>query len=307
MLNRFVSLIKEGEIVAFPTETVYGLGADAWNPEAIQKVFQKKGRPADNPLIVHVSSVMMAEEFAKEISDDAKKLIQNFWPGPLTLIFKKKAEVPDVLTAGMPTVAIRWPRHPLSQELIAQAGPLVAPSANTSGKPSPTRPEHVKEDFGEDFPVIEAGETDIGLESAVLDVSKEPYKIYRPGGISREKIEAVLGRSIEVADSSNEAAEKSPGTKYTHYAPKAEVKWLEGKADDPDTLYLFHSRMPELKTDNIIQYEGDYRQMARELYDRFRQADHDGYKRIAIEPFDDVTEKEMIPALKNRIKKALTK
>lgn len=307
MLDRYVSLLKEGEIVAFPTETVYGLGADARNPSAIRKVFEQKGRPADNPLIVHVSSTRMAESFAREVSADARKLMDHFWPGPLTLVFKKKRSVLDILTAGLQTVAVRWPSHPLSQELIAQAGPLVAPSANSSGKPSPTKPEHVREDFGDDFPVIEAGETDIGLESTVLDISGEPYRIYRPGAIGRQQIEDVLNKDIRMTVSQSEdTAAKSPGTKYTHYAPEAEVRWLEGTIDNPNTLYLLHSRMPELETDNIIQYEGDYRKMAHELYDRFRQADHEGYSAIAIEPLSEKQDDELIPALANRIKKALS-
>lgn len=307
LLDKYISLLKEDEVVAFPTETVYGLGADARSPSAVRKVFELKGRPADNPLIVHVSSIEMAESFAKEIPEDARKLMERFWPGPLTLIFPKKRNVLDILTAGLPTVAIRWPQHPLSQELIARAGPLVAPSANSSGKPSPTKPEHIWEDLGEDFPIVEAGETDIGLESTVLDVSQEPYQIYRPGAVSREQIEEVLGREVVIAKSSAEVTTKSPGTKYTHYAPEAEVKWLEGHPNSPDTLYLLHTRMPELETENIVQYEGDYRRMAHELYDRFRQADREGYSAISIEPFTDTPENKLIPALTNRIEKALSK
>lgn len=220
-------------------------------------------------------------------------------------------EVLDIISAGLPTIALRWPKHPLSQELIAQAGPLVAPSANSSGKPSPTKADHVREDFGDDFPVIDAGETEIGLESTVLDISEKPYRIYRPGGVSKEEIEKVIGKEILTADSSQkkeDAAAKSPGTKYSHYSPNAAVKWLEGSPSETDTLYLLHNTEVNLKAKNIIHYRGDYRRMAHELYDRFRQADLEGFSAVAIEPFSDSDKesKELIPALLNRIEKALS-
>ncbi len=308
MLNRYVELLKKGEIVAFPTETVYGLGGDARNPSAIRKIFEQKKRPADNPLIVHIASVRMAESFANTISEDAKKLMQHFWPGPLTLIFPKKPEVLDIITAGLDTVALRWPRHPLSQELIAQAGPLVAPSANTSGKPSPTKAEHVREDFGEDFPVIDAGETDIGLESTVLDTSTDLFQIFRPGAVSAEQIEEVIGKKISTAEPSKKTEKsRSPGTKYTHYAPRARVQWLEGSPQkNQDILYLLHSLDFNTQAENIVHYEGNYRRMAHELYDRFRQADHEGYTAIAIEPFPEELQHDLVAALQNRIQKALS-
>jgi L-threonylcarbamoyladenylate synthase len=307
LLDKYVKLIRQGEIVAFPTETVYGLGADAWNRSAIQKVFAQKGRPPDNPLIVHICSIKMAEDFANIISEDARKLMEYFWPGPLTLIFPKKPEVLDIITAGLDTVALRWPKHPLSQELISRTGPLVAPSANSSGKPSPTKAVHVKEDFGDDFPVIDAGETDIGLESTVLDISAEPYTIYRPGAVSLEEISNIIKKEIIFAQpSADDTAAKSPGTKYTHYSPQAMVKWLEGKAQkDSNALYLIHNQ--NLKSaGNIINYNGDYRRMAHELYDRFRQADHQHLKTIFIEPFDATLSRQpIVKALRNRISKAI--
>ncbi|HKK44396.1 MAG TPA: L-threonylcarbamoyladenylate synthase [Balneolaceae bacterium] len=310
MLNKYVELLKKGEIVAFPTETVYGLGADAWNPSAVKKVFVQKGRPADNPLIVHICSADMVDDFAQEVPEDARKLMEQFWPGPLTLIFKKKPEVLDIITAGLDSVAVRWPKHPLSQDLIAQAGPLVAPSANSSGKPSPTKAEHVREDFGEDFPVIEAGETDIGLESTVLDISEEPYQVYRPGAISAEAISKILNKRVSVAKPSTEnTAAKSPGTKYTHYSPHAEVKWLKEapQKTESNALYLLHHIKLDNVKGNIIQYDGNFRRMAHELYDRFRQADHEKLDTIWIEPFE---EKDLpnpfVQALQNRISKAVS-
>lgn len=309
MLDRYVQLLKKGEVVAFPTETVYGLGADAWNRDAVQKIFDIKERPADNPLIVHIADYRSAKKFAAEISDDAEKLMRHFWPGPLTLIFKKKPEVLDIITAGLPTIALRWPRHPLSQELIAQAGSLVAPSANSSGRPSPTKADHVKEDFGDDFPVIDAGETDIGLESTVLDISEEPYRIYRPGAVSAKQIEQIVGKEVLTPDSSEEdSAAKSPGTKYSHYSPEAEVRWMAEPPVEMNTLYLLHSNKFDPQAKNIIHYRGNYRRMAHELYDRFRQTDLDGFSSVAIEPLSTANneDEELIPALLNRIEKALS-
>lgn len=311
MLDRYVKLLKSGEIVAFPTETVYGLGADARNPDAIQKVFDKKQRPADNPLIVHISSLDMVQDFALEIPEEAEKLMDAFWPGPLTLIFKKKADVLDIITAGLSTVALRWPNHPLSQDLIARAGPLVAPSANSSGRPSPTKPEHVLEDFGEDFPVIEAGETQIGLESTVLDISEKPFRLYRPGYVGKTQIEKIISQEILLSSGSEGSPAKSPGTKYSHYAPDAEVHWLE-PGENPtvnNTMYLFHDNYPGIVSDHIIFYRGDYSKMAHELYDRFRQADHKKIRQILIEPFSEQIQEDhaIVNALANRISKAISK
>lgn len=309
MLDQYIQLLKNGNVVAFPTETVYGLGADAWNPDAVKKVFETKGRPADNPLIVHISNTNEVEDFADTISEDARKLMEAFWPGPLTLIFRKKPEVLDIITAGLDTVALRWPKHPLSQDLIARAGPLVAPSANSSGKPSPTKPEHVKEDFGDDFPVIEAGTTDIGLESTVLDITEIPYHIYRPGAVSAKEIEKVTGQKTElVTPPSKDTAARSPGTKYSHYSPEAKVQWLpkDASIDPSKELYLLHSRSAHPTGENIIHYKGDYSRMARELYDRFRQADHLGMTSVFVESFSDEQRKEsIVQALQNRIDKAV--
>lgn len=311
MLDRYISLLKNGDIVAFPTETVYGLGADARNPDAIKKVFETKGRPADNPLIIHIASREAVKDFAKEVPEAAEKLMDAFWPGPLTLIFKKKPQVLDLITAGLSTVALRWPSHPFSQQLISLAGPLVAPSANTSGKPSPTKPEHVYEDFGEDFPVVEGGETQIGLESTVLDISVHPPLIYRPGYIGREQIEKVLGMEVLEAEAKTDKPAKSPGTKYSHYAPKAHVRWLK-ENEKPvvnSTMYLFHDKNPEILSDQITFYRGNYSKFARELYDRFRQADHRDIKEVVIEPFSRqmLEENAIVRALKNRISKAASK
>lgn len=313
MLESIKKLLRDGGVAAFPTETVYGLGADAWNPDAVRRVFELKGRPADNPLIVHLDSARMAESFTPEIPEDARTLMTAFWPGPLTLILPKKPEVLDLVTGGRDTVAMRWPAHPLAQELVASVGPLVAPSANKSGRPSPTRPEHVREDFGENFPVVEAGKTQIGLESTVLDLSREPYTILRPGYIGREQMEKALGKQVRMDETGEDdnASARSPGTKYSHYAPDAAVRWMEANErtstgpGSPDTLYLLHTGGAP-KEENIIHYEGDYERMARELYDRFRQADHRGLSTVAIQPFSASlrSNRPIAEALVNRISKA---
>ncbi len=303
--SKYIQLIKDGEVVAFPTETVYGLGADVWNPSAIQKVFEVKGRPSDNPLIVHISDSKQVEDFASDVPLTAEKLMQAFWPGPLSIVFKKKPEVLDAVTAGLDTVAIRMPDHPLALDFISQTGPLVAPSANTSGKPSPTKAEHVKQDFGEDFPVIDGEATKIGLESTVIDFSESIPAILRPGSISRKQIEDVLGTFVEESFFHHIEKPRSPGQKYSHYKPNADVRWLkEGeKPDDPSCLYLLISSSGD--TSNIIHYKGNLNRLAAELYDRFRQADHEGFEKIVIEPFEDMN-KDIAPALLNRIRKTLS-
>lgn len=313
-ITEFAELIKKGKLVAFPTETVYGLGADAWSASAVRKVFKTKGRPADNPLIVHVSDEKMVNEFAQDIPEAAQKLMDQLWPGPLTLIFKKKPDVLDAITSGLDTVAVRMPDHKLALDFIEETGPLVAPSANRSGHPSPTRPEHVWADFGKDFPVLDGGPCTIGLESTVVDVSIDPLKIYRPGFISRRQIARITGHKIGVqamAIEQKSGAAKSPGQKYSHYTPSAAVNWLTSSQvkDTEQTLYLFHSNSAPADDlqGKVINYKEDYNQLARELYDRFRQADIEGYIQVIIEPFDKVSFKdnEILDALHNRITKAI--
>ena len=232
-MEEAAQLIRSGELVAFPTETVYGLGADALNPQASKKIYAAKGRPSDNPLIVHIARFEDLEEIAKEVPQEAKKLADAFWPGPLTMIVYKNEKVPYETTGGMDTVAIRMPDHPAALELIRQSGCLIAaPSANTSGRPSPTFAEHVAEDLGGRIPMIlDGGEVGIGIESTIIDLTEKIPMILRPGYITKEMLEAVIGTvrtdpGIIAADSTKKP--KAPGMKYRHYAPKANLMLIDG-------------------------------------------------------------------------------
>ncbi|MCS7121854.1 MAG: L-threonylcarbamoyladenylate synthase [Archaeoglobaceae archaeon] len=218
-------IIKKGGLVAFPTETVYGLGADALNEDAVGKIFKAKGRPADNPLIVHVSSFEQFYEIA-DVNEIAEMLMKKFFPGPLTLVVKNK-KIPKIVTAGLDTVAVRMPNHRVALKLIDMSErPIAAPSANKSGRPSPTKAEHVIEDFGEEIDcIINAGETKIGLESTVIDTTVYPVEILRPGAITKEELE----KYVEVGEAKPSSIPRSPGMKYRHYAPRCELIVLVGK------------------------------------------------------------------------------
>lgn len=227
--------LAEGRTVAFPTETVYGIGANALDESAIKKIYRAKGRPSDNPLIVHVASLDSVETLVDEITPVAQKLMDAFWPGPLTIIFKKSIAVPELITAGLTTVAIRMPSHPVAKALIEQSGvPVAAPSANLSGKPSPTSGEHVIDDLDGRVDYIVVGDhTDVGLESTVVDATGDVAMILRPGGVTKEALEKVLGEvridpALKVGVS-DKVVPKSPGMKYTHYAPEAEVLIIQGE------------------------------------------------------------------------------
>lgn len=234
-IQEAAALIREGELVAFPTETVYGLGADALRPEASKKIYAAKGRPSDNPLIVHISKFEDLIYIAEEVPEQAKKLSDAFWPGPLTMIVQKNERVPLETTGGMETVAVRMPNHPVALQLIEKSGCLIAaPSANTSGKPSPTEAAHVAEDMDGRIPMIlDGGLVGIGIESTIVDLTEEKPMVLRPGYITREMLEEVLGEEVRIdpglvaADS--DVKPKAPGMKYRHYAPKADLVLVEGK------------------------------------------------------------------------------
>lgn len=229
-------ILKAGGLVAFPTETVYGLGADALNEEAASRIYAAKGRPSDNPLIVHITRREALDTIVSEVTPQAEKLMEAFWPGPLTLIFKKKPIVPYGTTGGLDTVAVRMPSEPTARAVIeAGGGYIAAPSANTSGRPSPTKASHVEEDLaGRINMILDGGEVEIGLESTIVDVSVEKPVILRPGYINQEMIEKVIGtvemdQALLVDDS--RVRPKAPGMKYKHYAPKADLKIVEGNED----------------------------------------------------------------------------
>lgn len=233
ILKKAADIINNGGLVAFPTETVYGLGADGLNTDAVKKIYIAKGRPSDNPLILHISKAEELEKLVTEVTPVAKKLMANFWPGPMTLVLKKKAIVSDVVSGGLDTVAVRLPENEIARKLIERAGtPIAAPSANSSGRPSPTQASHVSEDLdGKIEMIIDGGSCQVGLESTVIDVTGDEAIILRPGGITFEDVES-LGIKVSydrhLIDKTTVEKPKSPGMKYRHYAPKGNLVVLEG-------------------------------------------------------------------------------
>lgn len=225
-------LLKNNEVIAFPTETVYGLGGNAENSDAVAKIFAAKGRPSDNPLIIHIADASQLADFVTEVPAKAASLMVHFWPGPLTIIFKKKdGKLSELATAGLSSVAVRMPNHPVALALIKASGlPIAAPSANTSGKPSPTLARHVHEDLdGKIAGIVNGGPTGVGVESTVIDCTDEIPVILRPGGVTKEQIEEIVGEVlVDPALKNSEAAPKSPGMKYRHYAPDAPFYLVEG-------------------------------------------------------------------------------
>lgn len=235
-IKRAGEIIKKGGLVAFPTETVYGLGGDGLNPESSKKIYAAKGRPSDNPLIVHVSNMEDVKDIVKEVPDSAIKLANAFWPGPLTMIMNKNDRVPYETTGGLDTVAIRMPNNKIALALIeASGGYIAAPSANISGRPSPTLAKYCEEDLsGKIEMIIDGGQVGIGLESTIVDLTSEIPMILRPGYITAEMLKDVLGEiSIDktIIDSSSTERPKAPGMKYRHYAPKGELTIIQGDQD----------------------------------------------------------------------------
>lgn len=232
-------VLREGGLVAFPTETVYGLGADALNEQAASRIYAAKGRPSDNPLIVHIAEISQLENLAERTGETAQKLMKAFWPGPMTLIFPKKPSVPDGTTGGLSTVAVRMPSHPVARELIRMAGvPVAAPSANTSGRPSPTLASHVAEDMeGRIEMILDGGPVGIGIESTIVDLTGQTPMILRPGYITKEMLEKAAGVPVETDPAVNgglaaDVRPKAPGMKYRHYAPRVPMTLVRGKTED---------------------------------------------------------------------------
>ena len=298
-------LLRGGELVAFPTETVYGLGANALNPTAVRSIFAAKGRPADNPLIVHIADRAQLSELC-EIPDSALPLMDAFWPGPLTLLFPRKSTVPDEVTAGLPTVAVRMPSHPVAVQLLRVSMlPVAAPSANRSGRPSPTTAAHVYEDLQGQIPLIlDGGSCDVGLESTVLDICHGQPCILRPGGVTQSMLEEALGYPVALAGSilrplrPDEKA-LSPGMRYRHYAPRGIITLVEGApeavvpelrrlyatdlgAGKKTCVLCFTEHMPELAdcAPHDLGSRQDLSQVAHRLFDILRHLDEEGMETI---------------------------
>lgn len=284
-------VIKEGGLVAFPTETVYGLGANALDEAAVKKVYEAKGRPSDNPMIVHISRASDIGQTTRMLSPDIVNLIDNFWPGPLTLIVKSKDAIPKVTRGGLETVGVRLPDNEIARELIELSGvPIAAPSANISGRPSPTRVEDVIEDLDGKVDIILKGEDcRVGIESTVLDVSGDKLMILRPGFITAEQLEAAVGKEVvydptlnidpreREANGEEELIPKAPGMKYKHYAPKADMLIVEGQRDKVKNEVLRLKALNEglgNKVGVLLFEEQEFIQAAHDFFAKLRDLDH---------------------------------
>ncbi|MGE6257862.1 L-threonylcarbamoyladenylate synthase [Heyndrickxia sporothermodurans] len=320
-LKEVAKLLQENEVVAFPTETVYGLGANAKSNAAVAKIYEAKGRPSDNPLIVHIAETGQLEELVEDLSETAKKLIDHFWPGPLTIILKRKPNVlSEKVTAGLETVAIRMPDHPVALEIIRKAQlPIAAPSANSSGKPSPTTATHVLEDLnGRIAGVVNGGETGVGVESTVVDCTQEKPMILRPGGVTKEELETVVGEVFidPALENDKISRPKSPGMKYTHYAPNAPVYLVDGTTAFIQELIANKQEkglrvgvIATKETENAYQADvvsicgqrSDLKTVAHTLYDTLREFNNKDVDII----FSEVFPQEGIGlAIMNRLEKA---
>lgn len=304
-VERAAALLKAGQVVALPTETVYGLAANAFDAAAVARIYQIKGRPAHNPIIVHVSSRAMAAECVRDWPERAEKLAIAFWPGPLTLVLPRKSAVPDIVTAGGSTVGVRWPSHPFIQAVIALCGfPLAAPSANPSNEISPTNAQHVAQKLGTKVPlIVDGGQSQVGIESTVLDLSSEPARILRPGIIHEESLVAVLGAS-GVRTGPAEASSKvlrSPGLLRKHYAPKARVLILAWADEEDLTRQLVEQAVPPEST-NVIAHSNiplspsfgrvcviphDPEAYARAIYAELHRCDAEGARVVVLERVPD--------------------
>jgi L-threonylcarbamoyladenylate synthase len=292
-------VLRAGGLVAFPTETVYGLGADALDPTAVARIFAAKERPPGNPLIVHLAGAEDLPAVAADVPRIAREAIRHFWPGPLSLVLPRADAVPLVTTGGLDTVAVRVPAHPVARALIsAVARPIAAPSANRSGRPSPTQAAHVLEDLdGRVDLVVDGGATEVGLESTVLDCTEDPPVLLRPGGVSLEALERALG-ALRVAGADDAAAARSPGLRYRHYAPRARLlvvdrgegeraaaPWLA--AGQPVALLATRAVTAALPGLRLRAMPADLEGYARELFAALRECDAEGAAVIVVEVVAD--------------------
>ena len=303
VIEHAASLIREGKLVAFPTETVYGLGADAMNQDAVQRIYAAKGRPPDNPCIVHVDSREMLGRIAQTVGSAAERLVEEFWPGPLTLVFKRKPDVAPAVSSGLTTVAARMPANQIALALIrASKRPIAAPSANASGRPSPTSAAHVLEDLdGRVDLILDGGNTQIGIESTVLDVTISPPAILRPGWITREMLSEIIG-TVDVT-SADEDLRRSPGTRHQHYSPRAPVILVEQASPEllervcrdqlkqGSIVFIGHTPLrindPSFSEICLGLHAGDY---AHSIYAALRDADKKDPHAIVVEGIGDTGE-----------------
>ncbi len=306
-------LIKNGEVVAFPTETVYGLGADATNDKACLKIFEAKGRPPDNPLIVHINSFEMFYKYTDFHDERVLKVMEEIWPGPITLVVKKR-NIGNVPTAGLDTVAIRMPGHPIALKLIELSGkPIAAPSANLSGKPSPTKASHVIADLGDKIPmIIDGGDTFFGLESTVIQPLQDKIYILRPGPFSPEELEEKFKMKV-ILSGGTDNIPRAPGMKYRHYAPNKKLILADGLDEilklyneNPNSLVLCSRETAEKFEGNkfILGSRENLYEVARNLFHSFRFLDESNYSVGIIEKFQEIG---IGYAIMNRIKKAASK
>ncbi|MFO8068770.1 MAG: L-threonylcarbamoyladenylate synthase [Alkalibacterium sp.] len=324
-LDQAAAYLKSGQVVAFPTETVYGLGADATDEEAVKKIFEAKGRPNDNPLIIHISNIDQLERYVQFVPEAARTVIEHFWPGPCTLILRKKGPIAPSVTGGLDTIGVRMPDHPVALELIEKAGvPLAAPSANSSGKPSPTTALHVKKDLdGKIQAIVDGGATGVGLESTVLDLTDpERPTILRPGGVTFEELELVLGKvwtDNHLKDAS--IAPKSPGMKYKHYSPEKPVWILPASLDEAekvmDQLEKSGEKIGFLVSDEWFEQLSNHnrtghrlgdkkkpQQAAARLFSSLRALDDEKISLIVVEPYSKAG---IGTAYMNRLEKAASR
>lgn len=293
-------LIRDGQVVGMPTETVYGLAGNAYSEDAVRRIFEAKGRPQDNPLIVHISGFSEIYDLVSEVPEKAKLLADKFWPGPLTIILPKSEKVPFCVTGGLDTVAVRCPSHPVANNLIKASGvPIAAPSANISGKPSPTRAEHVLKDMNGKIPlIIDGGECDEGVESTVITLATSVPKLLRPGNVTLSELRSVLGE-VEVDNAvlnplKNGERVSSPGMKYKHYSPDADIVVLCGEyndfcefvnshSDEKTYAMVFDGEGDKLFVPYITYGYGDnYRELSHSLFESLRKLDDLGVKRCYV-------------------------
>jgi L-threonylcarbamoyladenylate synthase len=310
-IHRGAKIIRKGGIVAFPTETVYGLGADAFNPLAVARIFEVKRRPYFDPLIIHVANPVDVKKLVKEIPSNAKKLTERFWPGPLTVVLLKKEDIPDIVTAGLPTVAIRMPNHSMALTLIKECKcPVAAPSANPFGYLSPTTAEHVRDQLGDQVDLIlDGGPCPVGVESTILSFLEEKPRLLRPGGVSLEEIESIIGK-VEI--SPIEDRPSAPGMLPKHYAPRTpivldwNVKNLNRYEDKNVGLLVLQEPKNNLKFHSVevLSANGDLREAAANLFAAIRRLDTMNLDLILAEP---IPEFGLGRAIMDRLRRATSK